>query len=268
MLLLSLGLVGWFLFLFTQKGLGNEIGGGSSPSIQQAPTTPAPSASQSAADIAEARLKYDPQQAQQQFELQQKYMPQQAALYQSLYNQYYPEMARQQQSLQKELYPYQSQIVEQGAQTALSRLQNPDYMTPQEQAALNAQRTQETTGLMQAMRERANLGGGLYGGRAAGAEAKSIQDLMGQYETQDYQRRMGAGQAAQQALNPYMQILYPQVGTQQPQVQPYQYQSAVPDANTLYNALYQSSQPQSFMRPGTQGGVNLGILGRWGGSTF
>jgi len=115
----------------------------------------------------------------------------------------------------------------------------------------------------------ANLGGGLYGGRAAGAEARSVTDLLQQFETQDYQRRMGAGQAAQQALNPYMQILYPQVGTQQPQVGAFQYQSAVPGADTLYNAIYQSSQPQYLQtQPARQGGVNLGILGRWGGATY
>ncbi len=116
---------------------------------------------------------------------------------------------------------------------------------------------------MRAMRERANLGGGLYGGRAAGAEAKSVSDLMQQYEIQDYQRRMGAGQAAQQALTPYMQILYPQVGTQQPQTSAYQYTSAVPSADALYNALFQASQPQQFAIPSSKG-QNWGLLGQYG----
>jgi hypothetical protein len=233
--------------------------------IMVAPSAAAPNANESSAQIAEARLKYDPLMAQQELDLQKQFAPQQAELYQSMYNQYYPQMARQQQQMQQELYPYQSQVVEQGAQSALSRLQNPDYMTPQEQQAINSQREQETTGLMRAMRERANLGGGLYGGRAAGAEAKSVSDLMQSYESQDYSRRMQAGQAAQQALTPYMQILYPQVGTQQPQTGAFQYQSAVPDANTLYNAMFQASQPKSYYDPGNLGGVNLGILGRWGG---
>ncbi len=232
--------------------------------IQAAPTTPAPSAGESASQIAEAKLKYDPLTAASDWAIQQQYVPQQTALYNALYSQYMPQMAATQQQTQQQLYPYQSQIVEQGAQQALSRLQNPDYMTPQEQAALTGQRTQETEALMKAMRERANLGGGLYGGRAAGAEAKSVSDLMQQYEIQDYQRRMGAGQAAQQALIPYMQILYPQVGTQQPSVQGYQYQSAVPSADVLYRALFESSQPQQFAIPG-QKGISLGPLGQWGG---
>lgn len=240
---------------------------GNKPTVIQGSTTAAPSASQSAADIYEASLKYNPGMAEQEMQLQEQYAPQQAALYQALYNQYAPEMARTQQATQQELYPYQSQIVEQGAAQALERLQNPDYMTAQEQSALNAQREQETTGLMRAMRERANLGGGLYGGRAAGAEAKSVSDLLQSYEAQDYQRRMSAGQAAQQALTPYMQILYPQVGTQNPNTSAFQYQSAVPSADALYNAIYGASQPQQFYNVGTKGGVNLGILGTWGGTT-
>ena len=235
--------------------------------IQQAPTTPAPSAVSSAEDIYKAQLAYGQPMAQQEFNIQSQFAPQQAELYKAMYQQYMPQYAQAQQQTQQQLYPYQSQIVEQGAQQALQRLQSPDYMTPEEQAALTGQRTEEVTALQRAMRERANLGGGLYGGRAAGAETKSISDLMQQFEIQDYQRRMQAGQAAQQALTPYMQILYPQVGTQQPQTGAFQYQSAVPSADALYNAIFQASQPQYYQDQGTLGGVNLGILGRWGGAT-
>jgi len=206
--------------------------------------------------------------AQQEMNIQQQYAPQQAALYSALYNQYMPQYAQAQQNVQRQLYPYQSQIVEQGAQSALSRLQNPNYMTEQEQIAQDANRAKAIGALQKAMRERANLGGGLYGGRAAGAEAQSVSDLINQFQEQDYMNRMQAGQAAQQSLTPYMQILYPQVGTQQPQISPFQYQSAVPSADSLYNAIYGASQAQNFLQPGTQGGVNLGILGRWGGSTY
>lgn len=224
-------------------------GGKGETTIQSSPVTPAPSASETAADIYKARLEYDPKIAQQELQLQQQYAPQQAQLYQALYNQYYPQVAQQQQQTQQQLYPFQSQLVERGAENVLSRLQNPDYMTPQEQEAINMQRGQQISEMQRAMRERANLGGGLFGGRAAGAEAKSMQDLLGQFETQDYQRRLAAAQTAQQAAVPYMQILYPQVGTQQPNIQPYQYQSAVPQANTLYNAMFQASQPNYYQQP-------------------
>lgn len=214
--------------------------------IQAAPTTPAPSASESAESIYQAQLKYAKPMAEINQQVQSEYLPQQAALYQSLYNQYYPAVAKQQQALQKELYPYQSQIVEQGAQQALERLQNPNYMTTQEQAAQTATREKTVSDLQKAMRERANLGGGLYGGRAAGAEAQNVSDLLNQFQVQDYQNRMTAGQNAQAALSPYMSILYPQIGTTQPQYQPYQYQSAVPSADTLYGAMFQASQPNYY----------------------
>lgn len=231
--------------------------------IQAAPVTPAPSAGESASQIAEAKLKYDPQTAASDFAIQQQYMPKQAALYQSLYNQYMPQMAQAQQQTQQELYPYQSQIVEQGAQNALSRLQNPNYMSEQEQSAQDTTRQKSIDALTRSMRERANLSGGLYGGRAAQSEAQSVSDLVNQYQLQDYQQRMTAGQAAQQALTPYMQILYPQVGNQQPNTSPYQYTSAVPSADSLYNAIYQASQPQYFPTK-TSSGTSLGILGNWG----
>ncbi len=103
--------------------------------IQAAPTTPAPSAGESASQIAEAKLKYDPLTAASDWAIQQQYVPQQTALYNAMYQQYMPQMAATQQQTQQQLYPYQSQIVEQGAQQALSRLQNQDYMTPQGQEA-------------------------------------------------------------------------------------------------------------------------------------
>ena len=248
----------WGFYPIAGGGGGGDDGG----TVVQAPATPAPSATESAADIYQARLQYDPQMAALQWQTQQQYMPQQAALYNSLYQQYYPEIARSQQALQRELYPFQSQLVEQGAQDVMSRLQNPDYMTPEEQAALEAQRGQQLTQLQRSMQEQANMGGGLFGGRAQAAQSRDITNLLQSFETQDYQRRMGAAQAAQQAAIPYMQIMYPQVGAQQPNISPYQYQSAVPDANALYQAMFQASQPQSFYQPA--GGLSLGILGQYG----
>lgn len=219
---------------------------GGKTEIQAAPTTPAPSASESAADIYKAKLEYDPKMAALEMQMQQQYAPQQAALYSSMYNQYYPQMAKTQQALQQELYPVQSQILEAGATKALERLNNPNYMTTQEQTALESSRSKAMSDLQRSMRERSNLGGGLYGGRAAGAEAQSMADLQNQFVAQDYANRMNAGQQAQANLTPYMQILYPQIGTQQPQTGAYQYSSAVPSADTLYNAYFQASQPQQF----------------------
>ena len=250
-------------------------GGGTKTTIQSAPTTPAPSASESASDIYKARLQYDPLVAQQEMDIQKQMLPQQSALYQSLYNQYYPEMARTQQALQQQLYPTQSKILEAGATTALERLQNPNYMTAQEQAGQTATREKSVSDLQRAMRERANLGGGLYGGRAAGAEAQSVSDLLNQFQSQDYANRMNAGVQAQQALNPYMQILYPQIGTQQPSLSPYQYQSAVPSADLLYQSMYNASQPNYVSQQGSPsplwglgGAIAGGVTGGWANNFF
>jgi hypothetical protein len=239
--------------------------------IQAAPTTPAPSAGESAAQIAEAKLKYDPMTAASDFAIQQQYAPQQAALYQSLYNQYMPQMAAAQQTTQQQLYPIQSGIMESGAQDIASRLANPNYMTAGEQQAQTASRDKSVSNLQKAMRERANLGGGLYGGRAAGAETQSVSDLLNQFQMQDYTNRMQAAAQTQSDLTKYLQILYPQVGTQQPNTSAYQYTSAVPSADTLYNAIYGASQPQYFSSGGDTGagawglgGSALGALGTLG----
>ena len=230
--------------------------------LQQAPTTPAPSATESAADIYKARLQYDPLVAQQEMDIQKQMLPQQSALYQSLYNQYYPQLAKTQQALQQELYPTQSKILEAGAGQALERIQNPMYMTAQEQAAQEATRGKAVSDLQRAMRERSNLGGGLYGGRSQASEAQSVSDLLNQFQTQDYQNRMVAGQNAQSALAPYLSILYPQIGTTQPNYSPYTYQSVVPSADQLYQSIFQASQPNYYT---SQSADNTGAYAQMGG---
>lgn len=251
------------------KWVLNNRGGSGGTTIQSAPVTPAPSAGESASQIAEAKLKYDPLTAASDWAIQQQYVPQQAALYQSMYNQYMPQMAQAQQQTQQELYPYQSQIVEQGAQDALARLMNPNYMSPQEQAAQEATRAKSITDLQTAMRGRANMGGTLYGGRSAALEGQGVSDLLNQYQMQDYTNRMNAGVQAQQALTPYMQILYPSVGTQQPQVSPYQYQSPVASPDAVYNAIFQASQPQQYASQSPdRTGQLMGLGGQLGGAAM
>jgi len=283
------------------KWIFNERGGSSgSTTIQAAPTTPAPSPSETAKDVYAARLQYDPQIARAEYELQQEFIPKQTALYSSLYNQYMPQYAQSQQQMQQQLYPFQSQIVEQGAQQALQQLQQPQSpliqslaqqaqagltptgVTPEQQSSIDAIRQRQAEGLSRQLRERSNLGGTMYGGRSQQLESQGLQQLAQQFSAEDVNRLMaqqqqaqqfgmgaaalqqGAQQQAQQALNPYMQILYPQVGTQQPQISPYQYQSAVPSADALYQAYFQASQPQQFASTGNKG-ISLGPLGQWGG---
>ena len=263
----------------------NERGGGEPAQpqvVQMPPQAPAPGAGESAADLAKARLEYDPQMAQMEWGLQQQYQPQMTALSTALQQQYAPQLAqlytdvqRQQmpqlQALQAELFPQQTQVTEAGAGRVLEQLADPGYRTPGEISAERGSREEATQGLIEAMRTRANLGGGLYGGRAAGAEERGVSDLMRAFEQEDYQRRQMAGQQAQQAAIPYMQTLYPQVGMPQAQQQQFGFEGVTPSADVLYNAMAQQArgwQPQALMGPSRAGGVNLGILGRWGGSTY
>ncbi len=239
--------------------------GGEKAQLIQTPTTPAPSASESAADIYKARLQYDPLVAQQEMDIQKQMLPQQSALYQSLYNQYYPEMARQQQALQQQLYPQQSQIMEAGAGNVLQRLQSPYGYTPAEEQALQGIRGRQQEQLVRGLRERANLGGGLYGGRAAGREEQATTELQQAFAVEDINRMMQGGQMAQQQAMPYLSILYPQIGAQQPNISPYQYQSAVPSADQLYQAMYGASQPNYLYQQG-QPSPAWGMAGQLGGA--
>ncbi len=225
---------------------------GGETTIQSAPTTPAPSASESSEDLYKAKLKYDPQTAASDWAIQQEYVPKQAELYSALYNQYSNSLAKAQQATQQELYPTQSKLLETGSADVLQRLQNPQYMTEAEQAATNAERVLATQNLQNSMRTQANLGGGLYGGRTQAAEAKSVGSLQNQFAQQDYTNRMNQSAQTQNDLTKYLQILYPQVGSQGTNaVNQYQYSTATPSADTLYNAMYGASQPQQYASQST-----------------
>jgi hypothetical protein len=95
------------------------------------------------------------------------------------------------------------------------------------------------------------------------SSAQQVAGLGIQQQQQALQNAMSLQQQQQQAAIPYMQILYPQIGTQNPNISPYQYQSAVPGADNLYNAMFQASQPQQFA---TQTPDRLGQIMQLGGA--
>lgn len=240
--------------------------GGSKTEIKQAPTTPAPDPGQSAESLYNARLQYDPKVAEMEQGLAEQYYPQQAALQAALYKQYAPQMAQQQQDLRQQFSPTQAALTEELAQQGMQRLQSPFGYTPQEQEALDANRGRQQEQLSEQLRTRANLGGGLFGGRAQATEQRAQTELGQAFTEQDIARRQQGAQTALQYAMPSIQQLYPQVSFPgQPPLQGAPQQSVTPDANALYNAMFQASQPQNFAIPGAPGGVNLGILGQWGG---
>lgn len=255
-----------------------QRGGGSETQVISAP--PAPSAGETAADIAKARLQYDPQIAQLEMGLQQQYVPQQTELYNQLLQQYGPGAAQLQtdiqaqqmpqlQALQQQLFPQQSQVLEAGAgqalgafspqlqqlqaggqQQALSALQQPQNpllqalggqatqqlqpnllaqlggvesvmglqqsplqqqlsqqaqagltptgLSPDQQAAMDAIRGRATQQVQQQARGRAQLGGGLFGGRAEQMEGRAVGELQQGFAAEDVNRLMQQRGQAQQ----------------------------------------------------------------------
>ena len=254
---------------------------------------PAPSATESAADVYKARMQYDPLIAQQEFQIQQQQMPQMTALETALAQQYAPQLAQlytniqqqqmpQLQALQSQLFPQQSQVIEAGAGRALERLQSPFGYTPEEETALGGIRQRQRDLLVESLRNQANLGGGLFGGRAMNREQQALAEQQQGFGAEDINRRLQGDIYAQQAANPYINILYPQAATQQFQTQPFQYQSTAASPDTLYNAMFQAGRRDYGIQPGqagtpsplwglagsAAGGIGAGFGGAWGKSIF
>ena len=242
--------------------------GGSPATIQQAPPAPVPSAGETARQIAEARLEFDPQIAQQQQQLSEQFFPQQAQLQADLLQQFAPQAAGLQQQLRQEFSPTQAALTEAFAQQGIERLQDPFGLTPQETEAQEAIRQRQREQLTTQLRTRANLGGGLFGGRAQATEQRSLTELEQAFAQQDIGRRQQGAQTALQFAIPSIQQLFPQ--TQFPGAPGLQApvgQGAVPSPDALLAAITQAGQQQAFLAPGTTGGLRLGILGTFGGGT-
>ncbi len=199
----------------------------------------------------------------------------------------------QQQGLQQvlqNLQQPQSQLQQALTQQAMSGL-TPTGLSPEQQMAIDAIRQRQVTEMERGIRGSAQMGGGLYGGRRELREDTSRQQLGQQFAMEDVDRLLanqqlaqqfglqtaGQGQQAQQQsiqnafaaqqqlmsqAQPFLNILYPQAGTQQAQTNPFSFESAVPDANTLYNAYFQASQPQQIAQQGTDNtGAYAGLAG-------
>ena len=248
-------------------------------SVAPAPQ-PVPTPSETASGIAQARLKFDPQIAQSEFDIQQQFAPQLTQLFESIRQTQFPQeqavrgalgenilgglqdpgaqlaqqtqLAGQQQQAQQGLFPEQAALQQALQQNILGQIQSPTGITPEQQAAQEAIRARETQRLQESLRTRANLGGGLFGGRAAGTEERAVSQLGQSFAAEDIDRQERArsnalqfgqtqqqiGQREQQALLqgverqqlnaiqsalPFLQILFPDVN-----INPFQFQSAVP----------------------------------------
>lgn len=150
------------------------------------------------------------------------------------------------ESIRQELYPEETNVRNQLVQNVLSSLTSPTGITPEQQAAITARRQDAQNELIKAIRERANLGGKLYGGQSMTREAKAVADLQNQFAEQDINREYTARLNAIQSAMPLLQLLYPDMQLMNPQfINPVAsgdtvYSGAVSQANT--NAQLQAQQ--------------------------
>jgi len=286
--MIEIGILAWICMMAMDKGsnVSRKKRGGGGTKIEQAPApAAAPTASDTAEDIYQARLKYDPKIQQQEFDLMSQYLPQYTQQYYDTRQDVFSNEAQVADQLRQntlsglqdpsgqmgqtlgltgQLQTGLDQLDPEGANLQnvlqnqiLQNLQSPTGLTPDQTSAQDAVRQREMDRLTEGLRTRANLGGGLFGGRAAGTEERARSEMGQAYATEDIDRqersRMSAlqnamlmasqnqaqqqslyGTAGQQQLNamqaayPYLQMLYPEVGMVTPQ-----FQSAVPTPNAM-----------------------------------
>jgi hypothetical protein len=97
-------------------------------------------------------------------------------------------------------------------QNLLNAYQNPNAVPDYIQSGLNQVRQNAQDRLVESMRNRSNLGGGLYGGRSAASEARSVSDLNAGFAEQDYNQMLQNRQLQLQATLSALSQLYPQLG--------------------------------------------------------
>lgn len=194
------------------------MGGGKSPKPEKI------SATQTAQETAQAREQTDPRMAQLAFSIlnnpEYGLVPT-SQLYQKAFQTINPEATQAKGALYQNL---------------LSQLQSPNYITPEEQAALDARRGQAQSELVRALNTQANLGGNLYGGINAQNVGRNVQELQNRFLTEDINLRQQNAMATKSLLLQLMGMT-PEPGLVNPQ-----YQSAAPDANAVYQGSINQAQ--------------------------
>ena len=113
-----------------------------------------------------------------------------------------------QEDVRRDVFGGETDIRDQLLQNVLQSLQSPQQMGPEQQAALEGTRERAQNELVEALRTRANLGGGLFGGRAAGTEQRAVGELQQGFATEDINRmetqRLNNAQLALQTLGGLM----------------------------------------------------------------
>ncbi|GAG03653.1 unnamed protein product, partial [marine sediment metagenome] len=119
----------------------------------------------------------------------------------------------------------------------LQQLQDPQFRTPEEEAAVEAIRGRETERMQRGIRTAYNIGGGLYGGRRELGEQRGLTELGQAFSAQDIGQRMQQQQMLYSQISPYAQ--------QVPQMA----QQGVVSPESIYGAYTQrmmAQQPEVF----------------------
>jgi len=124
-----------------------------------------------------------------------------------------------QEDVRGQVFGQESAIRDALAKNVLSQLQSPTGITPEQQASTEARRGRAQEELVRSQRTRANLGGGLFGGRAARQEEQGVSNLQQAFAEEDINRETLARQQAIQSALPFLQILFPDIGLSMPQFQ-------------------------------------------------
>src|SRR3990167_6588802 len=293
---LGLGLMGWGLHALVSPptrrawfdAQRSQRGGGSDPQPPQFITppppqitqAPPPNIQQNAADLFQAQLQYNPQLTAQAAQLQQQYGPQLAQSQTDIQRQQAPQLAQSQFDLQQQygplyralytqLFPTQVAGQEALASQSLQRLQSPQGLTPEQQAAQDAIRNREQERGLRGIRTQANLGGNLYSGSREQLERDYLTQQAQGYSQQDLQLEQQRRAQTLQELIASSQVVFPQV--QQPGVSqvgaPQFGQGVVPSADALLQAIMQGQivSPAQLAQgmPGTPGlaGPLIGAAG-------
>src|SRR3990167_2537511 len=243
--------------------LSDNTGGGSDPQPAQIiPAPQAPNYQQTAEEVAKSQLTYNPQLAAQNVQIQGTQGPILAQQQYDLSAQYGP-MYR---ALIEQQFPQIGMLSNQVSQG----LASPRSLTVEQQAAQDAIRQRAYDASAKGIRESANVGGTLYGGRRELREDRARNELAQGFATEDINRQMQQRQQSMSELAMLFQLAFPNV--QQPgQIG---LNTGVSDpTSSLYNALVQNSGNFGII-PGTAGspspfwdlaGKGIGAAGTYAG---
>jgi len=172
------------------------------------------------------------------------------------------------------VFPQLTQGREQLVQQLIAGLTSGTGISPEQQTAIDQRRGQAQDETVEALRTRANLGGGLFGGRSGRTEERAVSDLQARFSEEDVNRQIAQRQFNQQLLLSVIQSFLPGAQITPPQfINPVQSPESASSANVtgrgqdlsfqaqqdasraaLYSSLFQTLGKAAGAAAGASGG--------------